>query len=271
MSKYREVVHSLTTKYGTTIWSKMLQGIRRFNLISPNDKIAVCLSGGKDSFILAVLLQMYQAYIDKSVEVKIIMMDPGYDKDNLQIVLDNIKTLDLDVHVFKTNIFEIVENTKSPCYGCAKKRRGALYDEAMKLGCNKIALGHHFNDIIETTLIAQFYTGKIETMVPKLKSTGHPGMELIRPLCLVEEDNIISAWNYNEMQFITCACVVTKKASCDSGESKRKVIKLLIKELKKDNPSIELNIFNCTSNIYLGKVMGYVDKSDNKISFLDEY
>lgn len=270
MSKFTEVCHRLTAQYSSSIWSKLIQGIKRYDLIQPNDKIAVCLSGGKDSFLLAIGLLLYKKYLDSSVEIVILMMDPGYDKENLDLVLENIKDLDLEVQRFETKIFAIVKDSKSPCYGCAKMRRGALYTKAKELGCNKIALGHHYNDVIETTLMSMFYTGSFSAMLPKLKSTAHEGMELIRPLYLVEESYIIDFWRTNQMQFIRCACLVTKKASCDSGASKRKEIKELIQELKKQNPFIEQNLFKSLSNVYLEKVLGYVDKEGKK-TFLDLY
>lgn len=270
MNKYEEVRQSITTKFNTVVWSKFIQTIKKYELINSNDSIAVCLSGGKDSFLLAVLFEMYKQYMNPSIQVKILLMDPGYDEENLELVMTNIAKLSLDVHIFKTRIFEVVKQTKSPCYGCAKMRRGALYNKAMELGCNKIALGHHYNDVIETTLMGMFYTGKFETMLPKLKSTNHKGMELIRPLYLIEEESILALWKYNKMNFIACACVVTKKTSCDSGQSKRKEIKELIKELKKSNPFLEQNLFMSLSNVYVEKILGYVDGED-KISFLDKY
>jgi tRNA(Ile)-lysidine synthase TilS/MesJ len=242
-------------------------------LIEPNDKIAVCISGGKDSMLMAKLLQEIQKHGKFDFELVFLCMNPGYNADNWKIIQDNAKILGIPLTVFETDIFNIVADIdKNPCYLCARMRRGYLYSNAKELGCNKIALGHHFDDVIETTLMGMLYSGKIETMMPKLHSQNFEGMELIRPLYMIKEE-AIKAWrDYNKLNFIQCACRFTENcASCGGGRgSKRDEMKELVAELRQKSTLIEGNIFKSVHNVNLGKVVGYT-KDGVHHNFLDEY
>lgn len=261
-----EVERSIITKYRKDIWSKFVKAVSEYNLIEENDKIAVCISGGKDSFILAKCLQELQKHGKVNFDLKFICMNPGYKKENLDKIIENAKNLDIPLEVFTSDIFQVVENIKSPCYLCARMRRGYLYSKAQSLGCNKIALGHHFDDVIETTLLNLFYGAEIKTMLPKLHSSNFDNMELIRPLYLIKEDDIISWANYNKLNFIRCACSVEEKQS----DSKRLEMKKLIQELKLNNKNIDHNIFTSLSNINMDTILGY-RKNNIKHSFLEGY
>lgn len=256
---------SLTKTYRKPIWKKFLKAITDYHLISENDTIGVCISGGKDSFLLALLLKELQKHSKYNFNLKFIVMNPGYKKDHLNQIIDNAKLLELDVSIFKTNIFLDIENSKSPCYLCARKRRGHLYNEAQKLGCNKIALGHHFNDVIETIMLNVLYNGSYGSMLPKLKSDHYDNMELIRPLYLVKEVDIIKWVNYNELQFLNCACEVTNKKT----DSKRFEIKVLIKQLKANFNDIDTNIFKSSENVNLKTILGYKN-NNKKVNIIDE-
>ena len=272
MDKYREIERSIIKKFRKTIWSRFVKAVQEYKLIEENDKIMVCISGGKDSFLLAKCMQELKRHGKVNFEVFYVVMDPGYNEYNKNIILDNAKVLNVEVEMFSTDIFDIVETVdKSPCYLCARMRRGCLYKKAQELGCNKIALGHHFDDVIETTLLSMFYGAEIKTMMPKLHSDNFEGLELIRPLYLVKEEDIISWKRFNELTFINCACRFTESCSVlDDGSSKRKEIKELIKKLRKNNEKIDYNIFKSIDNINLECVLGY-KKGKEKHSFLDYY
>ncbi len=273
MEKYKEIERSIIKKYRKDIWSKFVKAVQEYKLINENDKIMVCISGGKDSFLLAKCIQELKKHGKFNFDAYYVVMDPGYNDYNLQFILDNSKILNVPIEIFKSDIFDVVSNidSKSPCYLCARMRRGYLYSKAKELGCNKIALGHHFDDVIETTLLSMFYGSEIKTMMPKLHSDNFKGIELIRPLYLVKEESIISWKNFNELTFINCACRFTEGCSLiNDGTSKRKEIKDFIKKLKTINKDIDYNIFKSLDNINLNCVLG--TKKDGKYeSFLDNY
>lgn len=273
MEKYKEIERSIIKKYRKDIWSKFVKAVKEYELIKENDNIMVCISGGKDSFLMAKCIQELERHGNVHFNARYVVMDPGYNEYNLNMILDNAKTLNVPIEVFKSDIFDVVSKISfdSPCYMCAKMRRGYLYNKAKELGCNKIALGHHFNDVIETTLLSMFYGSEIKTMMPKLHSDNFEGIELIRPLYLVEEENIISWRNNAELNFINCACRFTEGCSLiNDGTSKRKEIKELIKKLKKINPNIDRNIFKSLDNVNLNCVLG-TKKDGVYKSFLDDY
>lgn len=261
LTKCQTAEQSLIKKYRKTIWNPFIAAVKRYNLVESGDKIAVCISGGKDSMILAKLMQELKRHSEVPFDLKFLVMDPGYNPENRKKIEDNAKLLQIPITIFETDIFNIADSVaKSPCYLCARMRRGYLYSNAQKLGCNKIALGHHFSDVVETTLIGMFYGSQIQAMPPKLHSTNFEGMELIRPLYCVHEDDIISWARYNDLNFIRCACRFTEKIGTSSdgvGESKRQEIKLLLKELKKTNPLIERSIFNSIHAVCLDTMVGY--------------
>ena len=272
MEKYKEIERSIIKKYRKDIYSKFVKAIIDYQLIQENDKVMVCISGGKDSFLLAKCIEELSHHGKVKFTAKYVCMNPGYSKKNKDLILSNAKLMNIDLEVFESDIFNIVVDIeKSPCYLCARMRRGYLYSKAQELGCNKIALGHHFNDVIETTLLSMLYCSEIKTMMPKLHSENFPGLELIRPLCLVHEDDIISWAKYNELKFLNCACRFTEEHfSKNDGESKRKEIKELIKELKKVNPNVDMNIFKATDNVNLNCIYG-TKKDGVYTSFLDNY
>lgn len=267
MEKYREIEKSIIKKYRKEIWSKFVKAIKEFQLINENDKIAVCISGGKDSFLLAKCLEELKRHGQFKFELEFIVMDPGYSIENLNKILENAKLMNLKIHLFNSNIFEVSKNAlgDNPCYLCARMRRGYLYSKAKELGCNKIALGHHFNDVIETVMLNMIFNGQFSSMMPKLKSDNFEGMELIRPLYFVFEKDIISWKNFNNLNFIDCACSVTKKHS-----GRRKQIKELIENLKQICPNIDFNIYKSTCNVNLNTMVSYY-KDSIEHSFLDEY
>lgn len=271
--KTAEIERSIIKKFRKNIWCRFTKAIQIYDLIAPNDKIAVCISGGKDSMLLAKLMQEIQRHGKFPFELVFLCMDPGYNADNWQIIQDNAKILGIPLTVFKSEIFDTVAVIdKNPCYLCARMRRGYLYSQAKALGCNKIALGHHFDDMIETVLMGMLYSGKIETMLPRLKSQNFEGMELIRPLYMVKEE-AIKAWrDYNKLHFIQCACRFTENcATCGGGRgSKRDDMKELIKKFRSESPLIEENIFQSVHNINLNTVIGW-HKGNEKHSFLDDF
>lgn len=273
MEKYKEIERSIIKKYRKDIWSKFVKAVKEYELIKENDNIMVCISGGKDSFLMAKCIQELERHGNVHFNARYVVMDPGYNEYNLNMILDNAKTLNVPIEVFKSDIFDVVSKISfdSPCYMCAKMRRGYLYNKAKELGCNKIALGHHFNDVIETTLLSMFYGSEVKTMMPKLHSDNFPGIELIRPLYMVEEASIISWKNSNNLTFINCACKFTERNyNTNDGTSKRKEIKELIKELKKNNPSIDRNIFTSMNNVNLNCILGTKTNGIYK-SFLEDY
>ena len=252
---------SLIKKYRKTLWNPFIAAVKRYELIAPGDRIAVCISGGKDSMLLAKLMQELQRHTEQPFELVFLVMDPGYNPENRALIEENARTLGIPITVFNSDIFDVtVRVEKNPCYLCARMRRGFLYAKAQELGCNKIALGHHFSDVIETTLLGLFYGAQLQTMPPKLHSKNFPGMELIRPLYCVHEDDIIAWKNYNHLQFLQCACRFTeaRDASGDGvGESKRQEMKVLLRELKKTNPNIEKSMFRAIHGVQLDTFPGF--------------
>lgn len=273
LNRVKEIERSIVKKYHKSIWTNFVKAIKNYELINEKDRIAVCISGGKDSFLLSKLMQELKRHNKFDFEVKFIVMDPGYNKENRKLIEDNARLLEIPVEIFESDIFSAVTNIeKNPCYLCARMRRGHLYSMAQSLGCNKIALGHHFDDAIETVLMGMFYAGKYETMMPKLHSQNFSGMELIRPLYLVREDDIKSWVSYNKLNFLRCACRFTEEQERLGAEkvSKRAEIKSLIREVSKVNPSLAVNIFNSMHNVNLETVIGY-KISGEKHSFLENY
>lgn len=268
-----DVERSIIKKFKKEIWRKFIKAINEYEMIQDGDRIAVCISGGKDSMLMAKLFQELERHGKKNFELVFLVMNPGYNEANYRLILENARLLQVPVTVFSSEIFDIVaDEGDSPCYLCARMRRGYLYSKAKELGCNKIALGHHFDDVIETIVMGMLYGAQIQTMMPKLHSTNFEGMELIRPLYLVREDDIIRWMNYNGLKFIRCACRFTEnlaKGETEKG-SKRFEVKQLIKELKKTNPYIEMNIFRSMENVNLSTVIAY-KKDGVKHHFLEEY
>lgn len=268
MEFYREVEKSIIKKYRKEIWSKFVHAVKEYQLIQENDKIAVCISGGKDSFLLAKCMQELKRHGQVPFEVEYLVMNPGYKQKNLELIEENAKKLNIPIHIFESNIFEVTDHIDgNPCYLCARMRRGCLYSKAKELGCNKIALGHHFDDVVETILMSLFYGAEFKTMLPKLHSTNFEGMELIRPLYLVKEQDIISWKNCHNLTFLNCACRLTEK---EDLISKRKEIKEFIKDYKKINPNIDINVFRSIENVNLNTLIGY-HTEDKKHHFLDDY
>ena len=270
----QRIEQSITKKYRKKLWTPFIKAIKTYELIQEGDKIAVCISGGKDSMLMAKLTQMLQRISEVDFEVVYLVMDPGYNEINRHKIESNAKLLEIPITIFETDIFEVANNTDdSPCYLCARMRRGHLYNKAKELGCNKIALGHHFSDVIETTVMGMFYGSQLQAMLPKLHSKNFEGMELIRPMYCIHEDDIISWRRYNELEFIQCACRFTENCTmCDNGGggSKRQEIKTLIKHLKEDNPGIERSIFNSIHNVCLDTFPGYKSE-DETHSFLERF
>ena len=270
----KDIERSIIKKFRKPIWRCFTKAIREYELVQDGDKIAVCISGGKDSMLMAKLFQELSRHGKKNFEVVFLVMNPGYNEINYQTIKDNAKILNVPITVFESDIFNIVASEEqSPCYLCARMRRGYLYSKAKELGCNKIALGHHYDDVIETILMGMLYGAQVQTMMPKLHSTNFEGMELIRPLYLIREADIIHWANYNDLHFIQCACRFTEHcASCGGTEkgSKRAEIKELIHELAQKDPVIEYNIFRSVENVNLNTVIGY--KQDGvRHNFLDTY
>lgn len=274
MERHQEIERSLIKKFRKPVWRKFIEGVNNYELIKEGDKIAVCISGGKDSMILAKCMQELHKHSKFNFEVEYIMMDPGYNEYNRQLIEENARTLNIPLHIFESDIFDVVADIEdSPCYLCARMRRGYLYKKAQELGCNKIALGHHFDDVIETILMGMLYGAQIQTMMPKLHSTNHPGMELIRPLYMVREADIITWSQYNDLRFIQCACRFTEHCTISDnlgGGSKRQEMKNLIKKFRQINPYIEMNIFRSVHNVNLNTIIGYHD-DDTSYNFLDDY
>ena len=269
----KDVEQSLRKKFRKSIWCKFTKALNEYELVKPGDKIAVCISGGKDSMLMAKLFQELKRHNKFDFEVKFLVMDPGYSPANRQVIEENAKRLEIPIEIFESDIFESVYNVeKSPCYLCARMRRGYLYSHAQKMGCNKIALGHHYDDVIETILMGMLYSAQFQTMMPKLHSTNFEGMELIRPLYLVREDDIKAWRDYNDLHFIQCACKFTDTCTTCNNEnrSKRVEIKELIRDLKKVNPFVEGNIFKSVENVNIDTVVGY-KQYGVRHSFLENY
>lgn len=270
-----DIEQSLRKKFKKSIWSKFTKAVRDYELVQEGDRIAVCISGGKDSMLMAKLFQELQRHHKVEFELVFLVMDPGYSAANRQIIENNAKKLGIPITIFESDIFDAVfEIEKSPCYLCARMRRGHLYHQAKQLGCNKIALGHHYDDVIETILMGMLYGAQMQTMMPKLHSTNFEGMELIRPLYLVREDDIKKWRDYNHLYFLQCACKFTETcSSCqDNGQnnSKRLEVKNLIREMKKTNPYVEGNIFKSVENVNLSTIIAY-KKDGVKHHFLETY
>jgi len=265
---------SIRKKFKKKIWSKFTKAVREYELVKEGDRIAVCISGGKDSMLMAKLFQELKRHNKFNFEVKFLVMDPGYSPENRKVIEENARKMKIPIQIFESNIFESVfEIEKSPCYICARMRRGYLYNFAQQMGCNKIALGHHYDDVIETILMGMLYSAQVQTMMPKLHSTNFEGMELIRPMYLIREDDIKAWRDYNDLHFIQCACKFTDTCTtCNNEEnqSKRMEIKKLIAELKKTNPFVEGNIFKSVENVNLDTVVGYKAKGVRH-NFLDTY
>jgi len=274
MEKYQEIERSIIKNYRGRLWAPFVRALKTYELIKPNDRVCVCISGGKDSMLMAKLFQELKRHSDFEFEVKYLVMNPGYNEHNLNHIKMNLDLLKIPATIVDTDIFEIANSQdKNPCYLCAKMRRGALYKLASDLGCNKIALGHHYDDVIETILMNMLNSGSFQTMLPKLHSENTKGMELIRPLYFIREKDIKAWAKYNDLRFIMCACRFTESCSVDNeiNASKRLSTKHLIQELKKNyNDNVEKNIFSAASNVNLDKIIGY-KKNGNKYSFLDEY
>lgn len=258
MERYKEIERSIITRYRKSLWSKFLDGINKYELISPGDKIAVCISGGKDSMLLAKLMQEYVSHIDSSVTVRYISMDPGYSEVNRQIIEENSKLMEIPIEIFDSDVFEVVEeNDANQCFLCARMRRGFLYRTAQSLGCNKIALGHHFDDVIETVLMSMLYGGQLQSMMPKLRSKNFEGIELIRPMFLIKERDIITFSEYNDLHFINCACSRVKLKESGELRSARSDIKDMIEKLRSDIPNVEYNIFKSVHDVNIDEIIGF--------------
>lgn len=273
MERYKEIERSIIKKYRKEIWAKFVKAVKDYKLINENDRVMVCISGGKDSFLLAKCVQELQKHGGIVFEACYVCMNPGYNEANKIKIFENAKILNINLEMFDSDIFEVANslNEKSPCYMCARMRRGHLYNKAKELGCNKIALGHHFDDAIETTLLSMFYGSEVKTMLPKLHSENFENIELIRPLYLVKENSILAWAKYNNLEFINCACKFTERVSLsDEPVSKRKEMKELIKYLRELNPDIDYNIFKSLDNINLNCVLG-TKKNGVYKSFMDEY
>ena len=272
-NRYKEIEKSIIKKYRKEIWSKVVKAVIDYKLIEEGDNVMVCISGGKDSMLLAKCIEELTRHGKIKFNARYVCMNPGYNEANKELILKNAEILNIKLEMFESNIFDVVFDSdgKSPCYLCARMRRGHLYAKAQELGCNKIALGHHFNDVIETTLLSMFYGSEIKTMMPKLHSTNFKGIDLIRPLYLVREESIIAWAKYNNINFINCACKFTLDNSRDDeNTSKRKEIKNLIKELKKVYDDIDYNIFKSLDNVNLNCILG-IKKDGVYRSFLEDY
>lgn len=255
---HEEIEKSIIKKYRKTVWSKFIKAVNEYNLVCENDKIAVCISGGKDSFLLAKCLEELKRHGKVHFDIEYLLMNPGYSKKDLSLIKENAKLLNIKLKIFEYKIFDVIKENDNPCYLCARMRRGALYNKSQELGCNKIALGHHFNDVVETILMSMIYNGEFKTMLPILSSTNYKKMKLIRPLYYVKELDIISWMSYNKLSFIDCACEVTKK----NVSSKREEMKELTKTLTKLYKDADINILNSTKNVNLKTLINYIEESD---------
>ena len=273
MELFREIEKSIIKKYRKTIFSPFIKAINDYQLIEENDKIMVCISGGKDSFLMAKCLQEIKKHGKIKFDLKFVVMNPGYKKENIDLILSNARNLNIPLEIFETNVFAVSEklNSENPCYMCARMRRGHLYNKARELGCNKIALGHHFDDVIETSLLSMFYSSEVKTMLPKLHSDNFKGLELIRPMYLIKESSILAWKDSNNLTFLNCACSFTEKnKNRNESTSKRLEMKELVKYLRTLNKDIDKNLFKSMSNINLNCILGY-SKDGEKYSFLDKY
>ena len=274
LEPYQQIERSIQKTYHKRLWTPFITAVKQYDLIAPGDRIAACISGGKDSMLMAKLLQLLQRHSDVPFELVYLVMDPGYNAVNRQKIEQNAALLHIPVTIFSTDIFEITSTAgQSPCYLCARMRRGYLYSKARELGCNKIALGHHFSDVVETTVMSMFYGSQLQAMPPMLHSTSFPGMTLIRPMYCIREEDILAWKRYNDLEFIQCACRFTENCTmCDNGGggSKRQEVKTLLRRLKRDNPNIENSIFRSIHAVALDTMPGY--KSEGvEHSFLERF
>lgn len=273
LTRLQLIERSIHKKYRETLWNPFIAAIKRYELIAPGDRIAVCISGGKDSMLMAKLFQELLRHSVVAFEALFLVMDPGYKPENRTLLEDNARLLGVPIQVFRSDIFAVTAATeKNPCYLCARMRRGHLYAKARELGCNKIALGHHFNDVIETTLMGLLYGGQIQAMRPKLRSTNFEGMELIRPMYCVHEEDIIAWARYNDLHFLRCACAFTEQNhSCDDpGTSKRLATKRLIRTLRAEYPVVETNLFHAIHDVNMDTLVGYSLRGE-AVPFLHQY
>ena len=272
LSYSQRVEQSLLTDFRKSIWRPFMRAIRRYELIRPGDRIAVCISGGKDSMLLAKLMQILHRHTEVPFDVEYLIMDPGYSEANRLQVERNAKLLEIPYTLFESDVFEVAEalDDGNPCFLCARMRRGCLYGKAREMGCNKIALGHHFNDVIETTVMAMLWGGQIQGMMPKLHAKNFPGMELIRPLYMVREQDIIAWKDAHGLSFIQCACRFTENCARDGGGSKRQEVKRLLEQLSRDNPKVEQNVFNSIHVLQLDTIPGW-KQGGTEHSFLEWY
>ncbi len=278
LEKHEQIERSIITDFRKDIWNPFIKAIKQYELIQANDKIAVCISGGKDSMLCAKLIQMLQRHSETPFEIVFLVMDPGYSQENRERIESNAKLLNIPIDIFESDIYNVVsEIDKSPCYLCARMRRGYLYANAKERGCNKIALGHHMSDVIETTLMGMLYGAQIQAMLPRIKSTNFEGMELIRPMYCILEESVLAWKKQNDLHFIQCACRFTENCSTCQNEdededniSKRLETKMLIKKLKQKNPMIEQNIFNSIHNVNVDTLVNY-KLGNKKYSFLDKF
>ncbi len=272
MERYQQIERAIITTYRSRLWSKFVKAIKEYDLLKPGDKVCVCISGGKDSMLMAKLFQELQRHSDFEFGVEYLVMNPGYNPKNLQVIQENLSILNIPAKIVETNIFEVANNMpKNPCYICAKMRRGALYRIAKDMGCNKIALGHHYDDVIETILMNMLNAGSFQTMLPKLHSDNFEGMEVIRPLYLIREKDILTWKESSDLHFIQCACKLTENMILDDGtSSQRYQTKLLIKNLSSYNINVDKNIFASAQNVNLDKIFGY-KQGGKQISYLDNY
>lgn len=270
----KEIKRTLQSEFVRTLRKPFVDAVKAYGLVKPSDKVAVCISGGKDSMLMAKLMQLLQRYSEVPFEVVFLVMDPGYNEINRNKIESNAALLHIPITVFETDVFAVANSSeKNPCYLCARMRRGYLYSKAQELGCNKIALGHHFNDVIETTVMSMFYGSQMQAMLPKLHSTNFAGMELIRPLYCIHEEDILAWKQYNDLEFIQCACRFTEDCTmCDNGGggSKRQEIKILLRRLKRDNPNIENSIFRSIHNVAIDTMPGYRSEGVDH-SFLERF
>ena len=272
LNRREKIEESIRKKFHKELFSKFAKAINEYDLIQPNDKIAVCISGGKDSMLMAKLFQELKRHNKFNFELVFLVMNPGYNDENLELIKSNAELMDVPITVFESDIFSSVEHIdKSPCYICARMRRGHLYNKAKELGCNKIALGHHFDDVIETILMGMLYGAQVQTMMPKLHSSNFIGMELIRPMYLIREKDIKHWRDYNDLKFLQCACKFTANVSEKVAESKRQEVKRLIAQLSKTDSQIAGNIFKSVENVNLSTIIAYKDKNGERHNFKDEY
>ena len=274
MDECQKIERSIIKKYRKQLWTPFVVAVKRYELIQAGDKIAVCISGGKDSMLMAKLMQELQRHSEAPYELEFLVMDPGYNTRNRQKIESNAALMNIPITVFETNIFDVANQAeKNPCYLCARMRRGHLYKKAQQLGCNKIALGHHFNDVIETTVMSMFYGSQLQAMPPKLHSTNFPGMTLIRPLYCIREEDILAWCRYNNLEFIQCACRFTENmtvSACGSSSSKRQETKLLLRQLRQTNPNIENSIFRSIHAVALDTMPGFKSEGQEH-SFLERF